>query len=77
MYFSVRTHSHSKIVKKIFSMSNISRVSATHVSAIPTDRIFDNSHCAILTRVNKHGFVSDFGHVSAIYQNLSACEKLG
>ncbi len=40
-----------------------------------SDRIFDNSHCAIVTHVNEHRFASDVGHLSAIYQNLSASEK--
>ncbi len=37
-------------------------------SAMTSDRIFDNSHCAIVTRVNEHRFASDVGHLSAIYQ---------
>ncbi len=36
---------------------------------IPSDLVFDNSHCVIVTRVNQHRFASDFGHLSAIYQN--------
>ncbi len=76
MYFSVRTHSHNRIVNRrqlqIFSMPNISQVSAT-----TSDRDFDNSHCVIVTRVNEHWFASDVGHLSAIYQNLSASEKSG
>ncbi len=46
-------------------------------SAIPSDRVFDNSHCAIVTRVNEHRFASDLGHLSPIYKNLSASEKSG
>ncbi len=42
-----------------------------------SDRVFDNSHCAIVSRINKHRFASDVGHLSAIYQNLSASEKSG
>jgi hypothetical protein len=53
-------------------MPNISRA-----SAILSDRVFDHSHCAIVTRVNEHRFASDLGHLSAIYQNLSASEKSG
>ncbi len=75
MYFSVRTHSHSRIENRrqlqIFSMPNILRASAT-CRAIPSDRIFDNSHCANVTRGNERRFPSDLGHLSAIYQNLSA-----
>ncbi len=50
---------------------------AGDVSAIPSDHVFDNSHCAIVTRVNEHRFASDLGHLSAIYQNLSVSEKSG
>ncbi len=54
----VRTHSHSRIENRrqlqIFSMSNILRA-----SAIPSGRLFDNSHCAIVTRGNEHRFASD------------------
>ncbi len=42
-----------------------------------SDHVFDNSHCAIVTRANKHQFASDFMLFSAIYQNLSASEKSG
>ncbi len=74
MYFSVRTHSHSRIENRrqlqIFSMPNI-----LHASAIPSDRVFDNSHCANVTRRNERRFPSDIGHLSAIYQNLSVSEK--
>ncbi len=48
-----------------------------------SDRVFGNSHCAIvtvemklITGVNEHRFASDVGHLSAIYQNLSASEKI-
>ncbi len=56
---------------QIFSMPNIS-----WVSAMTSDRVFGNSHCAIVTRVNEHRFASDVGHLLAIYQNLSASEKI-
>ncbi len=46
-------------------------------SAMTSDRIFDHSHCVIVTHVNEHRFASDVGHLSAIYQNLSASEKSG
>ncbi len=76
----VRTHSHSRIENRrqlqIFSMPNILRASA-NVSGIPSDRVFDNSHCAIVTRGNELQFTSDLRHLSAIYQNLSASEKSG
>ncbi len=36
-----------------------------------------NSHCMIVTHVNKHRFASDFGHLSAISQNLSANKYRG
>ncbi len=42
-----------------------------------SDHVFDNSHCAIVTRTNKHQFASDFMLFSAIYQNLLASEKSG
>ncbi len=35
-------------------------------SAIPSDPVFDNSHCAIVTLVNEHRFASDFGHLLTI-----------
>ncbi len=44
-------------------------------SAMTSDRVFDNSHCAIVTHVNKHRFASDVRHLSAIYQNLPASKK--
>ncbi len=76
---SVRTHSHSRIVNRrqlqIFSMPNF--CGCRRRIAIPSDRAFDNSHCVIVTRVNEHRFASDVGHLSAIYQNLSASEKSG
>ncbi len=45
--------------------------------AILSDRVFDNSHCAIVTCVNEHRFAFDVGHLTVIYQNLSASEKSG
>ncbi len=72
MYFSVRSHSHSVIVNHAKYLTGIG-----DASVIPSDRVFDNSHCAIVTRVNEHRFASDLGHLSAIYQNLSASEKAG
>ncbi len=78
MYFSVRNHSHSRIGNRqqlqIFSMPNISWVSEIHWR-FPQIPFFDNSQCAIVTRVNER-FASDFGHLSAIYQN-SVNEKSG
>ncbi len=75
MYFSFRTHSHSRIVNRrqlqIFSMPNISRA-----SAILSDRIFDNSHCVIVTRGNEHRFASDFGHLLAISQKTCRRVKI-
>ncbi len=46
-------------------------------SLILLDRVFDNSHCVIVTRVNEHRFASDFGHLLVISQNLSASENQG
>ncbi len=40
-----------------------------------SDCVFNNSHCAIVTRVNEHRFASDVGHLSTIYQNLLASDK--
>ncbi len=59
----------------MLSKTNISRVGDT--SAILSDRVFDNSHCVIVTRLNEHQFASDLGHLSPIYQNLSVSEKSG
>ncbi len=42
-----------------------------------SDCVFDNSHCVIVTRVNEHRFDSDFRHLSAISQNLSASKNRG
>ncbi len=51
--------SHSRIWScrqvQIFSMPNFD------ASAILSDRVFDNSHCVIVTRVNEHRCASDFG----------------
>ncbi len=33
--------------------------------------------CVIVTHVNEYRFASDFGHLSAILQNLSASEDQG
>ncbi len=75
MYVSVRTHSHSRIVNRRQHGKYFPGVG--NASAIPSDRVFDNSHCVIVSRVNEHRFAFDVGHLSAIYQNLSASEKSG
>ncbi len=54
----------------------ITRLHSRIVNLILSDRVFDRSHCAIVSHVNEHRFASDLGHLSAIYQNLSASEKL-
>ncbi len=38
-------------------------------------RVFANSHCVIVAHVNNHQF-ANFGHLSAISQNLSASDNL-
>ncbi len=53
----------------------ITRSHSRIVNLILSDRVFDSSHCAIFSRVNEHRFASDFGHLSAIYHNLSVSEK--
>ncbi len=41
------------------------------------DRVFDNSHCMIIIRMNEHQSASNFRHLLAILQNLSASENRG
>ncbi len=45
------------------------------LSLIVSVRVFANSHCVIVTHVNNHQF-ANFGHLSAISQNLSASDNL-
>ncbi len=71
MCFSVRTHSHSRIVNRRAKYL----MGVGGASAIPSDCVFDNSHCEIVTLVNEHRFASDFGHLLATYQNLTVSEK--
>ncbi len=80
MYFSVRTHSHSRILNRrqlqIFSMPNISRASATH------RRVPQIASLIIHTsRLSLAWTSTDLPPISGIcwrfYQNLSASEKSG
>lgn len=57
--------SHSVILNaqlvQVFSMANIS-----WALMILSNRLFDNSHCLIVARMNKHQFATDFGLLLAI-----------
>ncbi len=58
MYFSVKTHSHSKIVNQAPDIYHAKYFAGVgDASAMTSDRVFDHSHRAIVSRVNPLRFL--------------------